>query len=314
MRTRVRTRRSRLLPDCLAHLRCRRARKAQAQAATVVTALEAIASGDGVEAVVASAPVSSPGSPDTQAPPTAASPSLPTLLLRQRDAGSGADLGRDILAVLALKRFTVEVKLPYCPTPASLPAGHLLADALHAWLGSSSSGSSVLLDTATVSIAPGCVRLIVDAFRDDVATGGGAPTAQHLAAVLRRTCGAAAKGAHAAGLCCDAAPAGTMSLSLEPSVVINAPVFSNMRNRPCLYCSLPLYASTASSIQRVMRTRRFNDDIVVSQSSRFSMSNSHLFWAAWYSCISRRPAPASTGCKTSVRLGGRYHASVRVLH
>ena len=210
----MRTRRSRLLPDCLAHLRCRRARKAQAQAATVVTALEAIASGDGVEAVVASAPVSSPGSPDTQAPPTAASPSLPTLLLRQRDAGSGADLGRDILAVLALKRFTVEVKLPYCPTPASLPAGHLLADALHAWLGSSSSGSSVLLDTATVSIAPGCVRLIVDAFRDDVATGGGAPTAQHLAAVLRRTCGAAAKGAHAAGLCCDAAPAALFPLAV----------------------------------------------------------------------------------------------------
>ena len=224
---------SRLLPDCLAHLRCRRARKAQAQAATVVNALEAVASGDAVEAVVASAPVSSPGSPETQPPPTAASPSLPTLVLRQRDAGSAADLGRDVLAVLALKRFTVEVKLPHCATPASLPAGDVLADALFAWLGSSSSGSSVLLDTATVSIAPGCVRLVVDAFLDDVATGGGAATAQHLAAVLRRTCGAAARGAHAAGLCCDAAQAALFPLAavLLPPNDVALPV-------PAL-CALP---------------------------------------------------------------------------
>ena len=70
-----------------------------------------------------------------------------------------------------------------------------------------------------------------------------------------------------------------MELSLLPSAVINAPVFSNMRNRPRLYWSLLLYASTASPIQRVMRTRRSHLDIFVSQSSRFWSSHSHSSWA-----------------------------------
>ena len=133
-----------------------------------------------------------------------------TLMLRPRGADA-ADLGAALRAVLALERFTVEVKLPNCPTPASLPPG----DVLRAALGESLES---VIDTACVSIAPGCVRLIIDGMmgRHHLSTAEAAAQtqamAQQLAVMLRRHGGAAA-GARVVGLCDEVAPRSLFPLS-----------------------------------------------------------------------------------------------------
>jgi SBP domain len=187
----------------------RRLRKTQAAANNTVAGIER-AGGSNTNQEASSTP-SEPGSPETQpssgaTPPT--DPGAPTLLLRPRAAGGS--LGADVMAILALQRFTIEVKLPACSTPAALPSGDVLADALQACLGSNSS----LIDTACVSIAPGCVRLIVDALLDtNAAPAQEQATAQQLANVLKRRGGAAARGARVAGMCHEAAPASLFPLA-----------------------------------------------------------------------------------------------------
>ena len=130
----------------------------------------------------------------------------PTLTLRRRDGG--ADLGASVMAVVGLQRFNVEVKLPSCPTPASLPSGDVLQAVLEDSLGS-------VMDTTSVAIVPGCVRLVIDGMQraGNEAAAHAIGMAQQLADMLRQRGGQQAAGARMAGLCSDAAPSSLFPLA-----------------------------------------------------------------------------------------------------
>ena len=149
---------------------------------------------------------SGPGSRDSPQDTTVSGEDSATLVLRPQDAD--ADLGASVMAVVGLQRFNVEVKLPSCPTPASLPSG----DVLHAALADSMGG---VMDTMSVAIVPGCVRLVIDGMQPISAQSAAHATAiaQQLAALLRRRGGQHAAGARVAGLYSDAAPPSIMPLA-----------------------------------------------------------------------------------------------------
>ena len=224
----------------LARHNARRRERKRKAAADLVSGFERVgsetnagASGGGTNG--ASGHSSEPGSPHGgEAAPAAASPpdAARGVSLVLRPVDGGADLGSAIADVMALQRFTVEVKLPHCHSPASLPAGDVLRTALGVSLGAS------LLDSASVSIAPGCVRLVIDCMTDQP-QGNGAKAAHHLAAVLRRTCGAAAAGARAAGLRTNPAPA-----ALLPLAAVLLPPNGDITTVPAP-CSLPAGARLA---------------------------------------------------------------------
>ena len=183
----------------------RRERKFRA-AATVIAGLERVGS-ETHGGVTRSGPGSRghsllAGDQDT----TVSAEDSATLMLRSRDAD--AELGTSVVAVVGLQRFELEVKLPFCATPAFLPPGDLLHAALEDSLGSA-------MDTASVAVAPGCVRLVIDGMQRTCAEADAHSTsmAQQLAALLRQRGGQHAAGARVAGLCSDAAPPSIMPLA-----------------------------------------------------------------------------------------------------
>jgi len=194
----------------LRHNARRRERKSRA-AANLVAGLERVGSGS----LQGTGGTGTPGSGSDNLPGAAA-------------ASAGVDL----------QRFTVEVKLPHCATPASLPPGDILQAALAESLGS-------VVDTACVSIAPGCVRLIIDALQRSTADAASQAQAiaEKLAAALRRRGGASAGQARAAGVLSEAAPP-----SLLPIAALLLPPAGGVADMVALpvTCTLPAGAATMS--------------------------------------------------------------------
>jgi hypothetical protein len=117
------------------------------------------------------------------------------LLLRRCGGGeaSAAELAA-VAAAVTTQGFTLQVKLPHCATPAALPPPDALRGALGDALGDAAGPPAL-------SLAPGCVRLVVDVNLPLLHHGGAtrreaaAARAEALAAALRACCGDVARGA-----------------------------------------------------------------------------------------------------------------------